>query len=328
MQIPFPLGFEDDSVFVVEPFGSWADSSAVSAFGEKPYVLMRFSNIPIDDYDPYPRRGHEVLKRHYNFTVETDGDKSGDRPADYHAYEQWVSMETPNARLDIEEPSDEAFTLHRCLEVLSDLLRAHYFVYKDDRVRPITTHDLGPVVFIGEFEPDGEALKWEFLRPMFMHPYSIPDFPANRRIEDDGWKIRAAYNQLKNHPFYNSREWLRRAEYARRYTGDSVDVIVSLQTSMESMLYSTWRMLLVDQGKSSVQISNTVTADSPYRPLVVRVLPQFLGGRWDTDATNTPVGKYWHRLYLARNRTVHGGYRPSWADGEAAHNAYMEMRLH
>lgn len=105
-----------------------------------------------------------------------------------------------------------------------------------------------------------------------------------------------------------------------------MDVVVSLQTSMESMLYSTWRMLLVDRGKSSVQISNVITPDSPYRPLLVRHLSQLLGGRWDTDAVDTTVGKYWHRLYLLRNRTVHGGYHPSWADGEAAYDAYKEMR--
>jgi hypothetical protein len=47
------------------------------------------------------------------------------------AYEQWVSMETPNVRLDNEEPLDEFFAFHRCLEVLSDFLRVHYFVYND-----------------------------------------------------------------------------------------------------------------------------------------------------------------------------------------------------
>lgn len=38
------------------------------------------------------------------------------------------------------------------------------------------------------------------------------------------------------------------------------------------------------------------------------------------------MGKYWHRLYLVRNRIVHAGYRPSWADGEAANESYIEMR--
>ena len=235
-------------------------------------------------------------------------------------------METPNVRLDNEEPLDKAFAFHRCLQVLSDLLQAHHLVYNDHRVRPITTYDVGAVVFIGEFKPHGETMAWEFLREMYMHPLRFSGFPANRDIGDDSKQLIVAYNQLQGHPFNTAREWYRRAEYAREYSGDSVDMVVSLQTSMESMLYSTWRMLLVDQGKSSVQISNLVTADSPYRPLLVRHLSRLLGGRWDTEAVDTTVGKYWHRLYLLRNRTVHGGYRPSWADGEAAYDAYKEMR--
>jgi hypothetical protein len=283
--------------------------------------------VPIEDYDPYPHRANEVLKKHYSFTLEDEESEGRDQHENYGAYEQWVSMETPNVRLGNEEPLDEAFAFHRCLEVLSNILRVHYFVYNDNRVRPITTYDIGSVVFLGEFKPDGDKMIWRFSREMYMHPYSIPDFPANRNIETDGARLASEYMQLKdNPPFYTAREWYRRALYARRYTGDSVDVVVSLQTSMESMLYDTWRMLLVDQGKSSVQISSVVTADAPYRPLLVRILPQLLGGRWDTKAMDTPVGKYWHRLYLLRNRTVHGGYHPSWADGEAAHDAYEKMR--
>jgi hypothetical protein len=326
MQIPSPLGLNDDSIFVVEPFGTWADNRAASIFGDKPYVLMRFCNVPTEDYDPYPHRGNEVLKKHYNFTLEDEEFESGEGHADYGAYEQWVSMETPNVRLDNEEPLDEAFAFHRCLEVLSNLLRAHYLVYSDSRIRPITTHDVGAVVFLGEFEAADGKMEWHFRRELYMHPDSLPGFPVDKDIETDREKLTAAYRSLPDHPFYTSREWYRRANNARRYTGDSVDVVVSLQTSMESMLYSTWRMLLIDQGKSSVQISNTVTSGSPYRPLLVRILPQLLGGRWDIDAVGTPVGKYWHRLYLLRNRTIHGGYRPSWADGEAAYDAYEEMR--
>jgi hypothetical protein len=326
LQIPFPLGFKDDSVCIVQPFASWADSGAASLYGEKPFVVLRFCNVPIDDYDPYPQRGAEVLKKHYGFTSEEDESKGDDQSSSDAVYEQWVSMETPNVRLDNEEPLDEAFAFHRCLQVLSDLLRAHNLVYHDHRVRPITTYDVGAVVFMGEFKQHGETVAWELVRPIYMHPHRYFRFQANRDIGDDSKQLVVAYNQLKDHPFNTAREWYRRAEYAREYSGDSVDVVVSLQTSMESMLYSTWRMLLVDQGKSSVQISNVITPDSPYRPLLVRHLSQLLGGRWDTDAIDTTVGKYWHRLYLLRNRTVHGGYHPSWADGEAAYDAYKEMR--
>lgn len=235
-------------------------------------------------------------------------------------------METPNVRLDNEEPLDELFAFHRCLDVLGDFLRAHYFVYNDTRVRPVSIQDVGSVVFMGEYTPQGDTMVWRFVREMFMAFGNAWTYPKDRDINANDKELNAAYRQLKDNPFFIAKEWHRRAVYARQYSGDTIDAVVSLQTSMESMLYATWRMLLVDQGRSSVQISNIVTADSPYRPLLVRHLSQLLGGRWETDAVDTSVGKYWHRLYLLRNRTVHGGYRPSWADGEAAYDAYNEMR--
>ena len=326
IQIPFPLGFADNSGIAIEAFGSWADSKAASVFGEKPFVAMRFSNIPIPAPKPYSERGNEVLKEHFGFILEEKEPEDNEDSHSGDAYEQWVSLETPNVRLEGEEPHDELFAFHRCLEVLSDFLRVHYFTYNDTRVRPIDIKDIGAVAYMGAYKPQGDTMVWQFLRPMFLAFRSAWNYPADRDISSDGREITAYYSQLRDNPFFISKEWHRRAVYARQYTGDTVDAVVGLQTSMESMLYATWRMLLVDQGKSSVQISNTVTADSPYRPLLVRHLSQLLGGRWDTDAVDTTVGKYWHRLYLLRNRTVHGGYRPSWADGEAAYEAYNEMR--
>jgi hypothetical protein len=313
--------------------GSWADNRAASVSGEKPFVSMRFSNIPIPTPELYSERGSDVLKKHFDFTLEKpEPESKEDLTSDAadstgeSAYEQWVTLETPNVRLDDEEPRDELFAFHRCLEALSDFLRVHYFVYNDTRIRPVGIQDVGAVVYMGQYKPEGDTPVWQFVRPIFMlfgHAWS---YPSNRDIAADGRQLAAVYHQLKDNPFFTSKEWHRRAVHARQYSGDAIDAVVSLQTSMESMLYATWRMLLVDQGKSSVQISNIVTADSPYRPLLVRDLSRLLGGRWDTDAVDTAVGKYWHRLYLLRNRTVHAGYRPSWADGETAYEAYNEMR--
>jgi hypothetical protein len=274
LQLPFPLGISEDTVFTVQPFGAWADNSTAAKFGEEPWVIMRFCNVNISDYSHYPQLAHTVMEKHYGYTMSEDDVVFGSIS---NAYEQWVSLETPNIRLDTESRNDHAFAFHCCLEALSNFLRAHYFVYRDNRVRSITTHDIGTVVFMGEFKSRGKGrLEWVYAGPLIMHPEFFALFPENRNVGDDAEKLSAAYNLLDQHPFYNSREWLRRADYAKQYTGDSVDVIVSLQTSMESMLYATWRMMLIDLGKSSVQIANIITADSPYRPLLVRIFPQLL----------------------------------------------------
>jgi hypothetical protein len=197
--------------------------------------------------------------------------------------------------------------------------------FKDARVRAVSTHDLGPVVFRGAYtlHPGPE---WHFLGMIFMHPDAYPSDPAYSDPHDSLKDLLDAYRQIDFHPFLVSAEWFRRAEYARRYSGDSTGVVVGLQISMESAIYNTWRMILVDQGYTQAEINDKITAKVGYRQMLVGVLPSLLGGRWDTGALDTPVGKYWHRLYQLRNEIVHGGHQASWPEAEAAYDAYIDMR--
>jgi hypothetical protein len=85
-------------------------------------------------------------------------------------------------------------------------------------------------------------------------------------------------------------------------------------------------MLLVDQGKASHEIDQAMQAEKLYKSLIVTTLPQLLGGRWDVKAPGTPVGDYWTKLYLLRNRVVHGGYEPSSEDARQAHEVHGGLR--
>jgi len=321
-QLPFPLGLKDDGYYFFGVAGTWTDPDAAVKFGEQAVVTIRVCNIPISSNDPWPVHASEVMNKLYRF--DSPEEFNNQVPSD-HAYEQWVSLETPNIRLDTEDQRDEGFAFHRCLAVLNRFLQAHYMAYHDVRVRTVTTRNLEAVVFRGAYTFTDQQ-EWHFIGPMYMHPDAFPDNPSPRDPSEALNELVVAYQQLDIQPFLNSAEWFRRALYARRYSGDHVDVVVSLQVSMESMLYATWTMLLVDQGKTSSEIAGTVNSDTRYRSLLVTILPSLLGGRWDTNAVDTPVGKYWHRLYLLRNEIVHRGHRASWPEAEAAHEAYVELR--
>jgi hypothetical protein len=292
------------------------------SFGDQAVVGIRICNVPISSNDPWPLHAGKALNKLYRFNLPDEFNKQ--IPSD-NAYEQWISLETPNVRLDTEDPQDEGFAFHRCLTVLNRFLQAHYMTYHDVRVRTITTRSIGAVVFRGAYTFDKKK-EWHFIGEMYMHPDAFPGPPSPLDPNDALNELIGIYRQLDIHPFFNSAEWFRRAEYARRYSGENVDVVVSLQVSMESMLYATWTLLLVDQGKTSAEIVDTLNSDTRYRSLLVSVLPSLLGGRWDINAVETPVGKYWHRLYLMRNRVVHRGHRPSWPEAEAAYEAYVELR--
>ncbi len=320
-RLPFPLGLADGGSYVFGVPGQWVDSSTSVAFGDTALVIIRLCNVAFS-HDPWPSRAGEVLKKLYGLDPSVESD---DPTHELSAYEQWVTLETANARVDTEDPRDDGFAFHRCLEVLCRFLRSHYTIFRDIRVRPVSTHDLGPVVFCGAYAAGSEK-EWRDWGPMFMHPNAYPSDPAHRDPHDSLNDLLNSYRQLDIHPFEISAEWLRRAEYARRYSGDSTEAVVSLQTSMESMIYNTWRMILVDQGYTHAEIDEKINDKGGYKQLLVNVLAPLLGGAWDTEAHATPVGKYWYRLYRLRNEIVHRGHQASWAEAEAAYDAYIDMR--
>jgi Tetratricopeptide repeat len=320
-QLPFPLGLAGGGSYFISASGQWLDPDSAQMFGEHAFVVIRLCSAAKGANDPWPHHASEVLKELYGYEMPSGDASEGASPA----HEQWVTLETPDARLDTDDPRDDGFAFHRCLEVLSRYLRAHYQIFKDVRVRAITTHDVGPVVFRGAYTLQEER-EWHYLGAMFMHPDSYPDDPEHKDPKESLDELLGAYGQLDLHPFMTSAEWLRRAEYARRYSGDNTEVVISLQISMESMLYRTWGMLLIDQGKPYADVIEAINSTTGYRQLLVRIFPALLGGRWDIEAPDTPVGTYWKRLYELRNNMVHGGHRPSWPEAEAAYEAYIGMR--
>jgi len=159
-----------------------------------------------------------------------------------------------------------------------------------------------------------------------MHPEAQP-LPL--KIDDFSSKhdeLSAALEMRRQgHPFLVARMWHQRALRSHRYRGDVPDLVVSLQTAAESLIYDLWVMLLVDKGKQNSVILKTVNAETPYKSILVKVLPTLIGGSWDVTLENTPIGDYWRSLYELRNRIVHNGHVPSSDDGEAALIAYDRL---
>jgi hypothetical protein len=171
-----------------------------------------------------------------------------------------------------------------------------------------------------------EDKQWHYLGPMIMHPEAFPIDPSSSDPSVNADNLAGIYSQLDWHPYLRSADWLRRAEYARQYSGDNADVVLSLQISMTSMLYRTWAMLLIDQGKQYADVASALNSGVRLRRLIVSVLPSLLGGRWDVHAVDTAVGRYWKRLYLLHEEILHNGHQPSWPEAEGAYQAYIEMR--
>lgn len=323
-KLPYALRLPDGSTFMMvmseEQFSSPEDAAV---FGEQPWVRVRLHNHPFEGIDAWPNDASDVLRDLYGVGVE----RPDSLPlwAAGEAYEQWVSLETPSGRLVGENEDDQAYHFHRCLRYLDVFVQSHMLAFRDSRVHPISTPELSPLVFVGKYEL-GEG-DWALDIAMLTHPEAMPEYTEHVADESHIAVLESALIQLRvNNPFVTATFLALRADDAHRVRGDFVDAVVSMETAMESRLFALWRCLLVDLGYTDGEISTAVTADTPYRTLLVTTLPTLLGGRWDVSAIGTPVGNYWSDLYELRNRIVHAGYRPNIVEADRAKRAHDALR--
>lgn len=318
-RLPFPLRLADERFHRLLLNAQYEDPDlAEKLFPGPPWVQIRVKNQPYPEHSIYPPTTAAAIKSLYQASIE----QPQFHPEGY--YEQWVSLETPSLRVAGEGSTDHAYHFHRCLRALDIFLRCHDLIFRDPHVYPVTAFDLHPVVFIGSYELSGE---WSLETEMYVHPQAAQNYTeVEFSADEQGDKI---YNALAglvfDAPFVRTARFSLRAKRAESIRGDAIETILSLQTAMESRLYAVWRLLLVDCGCSSVELEARIAPDAPYRPLIVSVLPRLLGGRWDTTAAGTPVGEYWEKLYLLRNRIVHGAYEPHLGEAEVARHVYDDL---
>jgi len=320
-KLPFTLGIEDSGQTDLILEGSWADPDDIAHFGKTPIVRLRQHNEPTDGIGFSLTRASNALQEFFGDLDESIKEvQFAPIPG---AYEQWVTLETPSARLASEDPDDGAYAFHRALLSLNTFLTGLDLAVSDIRISSVSTTEIGPIVFLGAWTQDGH---WARLGDLLMHPDSFP-FPLKPESADAiKRQLAMAFNDMRGgRLFLVSALWSSRALRAFRYRGDYVDCIVSLQTAAESMMYDLLRGILVDLGKTSAQIASRVNKDLPFRSLLTRELPPLIGGDWNLEG-NSPVAKYWRAIYLVRNRIVHEGESPTNREAEEAKQAFFDVR--
>lgn len=305
---------------------AYADRNDIGHFGEVPFVRIRFFNGPKESVNIIPPLASDALRHFYSFDLDIEPLEadSADDPDFPVSYEQWLTLETPKARLESEPANDPAFTLHRCMMALNTFLAAHQLIENRIEIREVTTQDLRPSILLGAYTSDAE---WRYIGLVAMHPEAMIFANEPRDISDlESLYTNALSEFSSGKPFVNSRLWYTRAMQAGQFRGNAAECVVQLQISMESMLFDLWRMLLVDHGCSSHEIESKTSGQEGFYAIVHTILPSLLGGRWNTTDKLSIVGRYWHKLYLIRNLIVHAGYRPSSAEMSEAITAYDELR--
>lgn len=330
--LPFTLGLTHDGIHFMDvrppsldlaTMSPWRFADAAHQFGAVPTVRLRFCKCPTEGLQIIPRRIDVAATVLYGSSSHLSEANPLPYNPDGAAYEQWVSIETAGARLQWEAADDPAYAFHRAWYALSDFLASYIVAFGVLTVRPISTEDIGRLVLRGAYDRDGQ---WHALGPIIFHPERFDVYVGDRdQLAEISTLSNAVTMVQGQHPIVTTKLWRWRAKAAEQ-RGDTVDQVVGLQTSMETLLFSVWRMSMVDQNLTLAAINAAVDETPPFKSLLSTVMPRILGGRWNLAKTDHPVGIYWRDLYTIRNRIVHGGYVPSRGDAQAAENAYLAMR--
>ena len=322
--LPFPVGIPSELGHVLFLSTPFKDESAAEYFKHRPFVRIRAFDTVEQGLPIWRKETHAAIKHFYGVQLAGSADlKYGED--EFAIHDQWITLETPHAALEGEDPTtDLAFSFHRCLRIFNLFLQTALLLTGDIRIRMISPHDLRPVVVIGALE---QAKEWRALTAMYVYfgagheGVLTTDKPFSEDELNDG-----LYAVMTNKPYLTAAIWRSRAQRALRQTGDAADAVISFQVAAESLLFDTYRMLLVDEGCSSAEISALLSEEIPFKSLLTRKLPQKLGGTWDVTREGTPIGQYWANLYLVRNSIIHAGMHAHGGHAEAAQTAYWALR--
>jgi hypothetical protein len=316
-RLPFGTSLDDrvHNFPLAQPYVRAQDSEV---FGDPPWISISLHRVNVERA-PLIRPGFTEGLR---VLLQLEGpDPSKEPPSDEGGYDDWVRIVTPGAPLQGESDDPLDALLERGLLSLNRILRAYRFVSENPMVRPISVEDLDPFVLLRSIDAEGNLGPWSFAAVHAMLPVS-----PTLLSDDEQQRIDTVIDMQGNgHPFITYRDWLERAKYARFVRGDHANAIINLQTAVESFIIAVLVMVRVDQGLKGAQINMELAADQGFQSLFTRQMHGFLEGLWDTTRKGTPVGDYWTHLYLVRNRIVHTGYVPTFADTERAFQAQQVL---
>jgi hypothetical protein len=163
--LSFVLGIPDHLGHTLWLHAPWADTADAARFGERPFINIRVFTATTPGLPAWPPGTHQALERFYGYQLDDDPDSRYGEES-LTAHDQWISLETPSALVAPESAEeDPAYAFHRCLSAFNLFLQGVLVATRDVRIRPISSHDLRPIVIIGALVP-GKG--WRLLTQMWL----------------------------------------------------------------------------------------------------------------------------------------------------------------
>jgi hypothetical protein len=162
-----------------------------------------------------------------------------------------------------------------------------------------------------EIRPVGDGAKG-FSSTLDVHATIRDDLPSEREADEVTLAVELiqAYREGRA-PFFEWIQYFQAAEHhlgSGRYEQTAIAAATAIEVLVNIFFREVWESLELEPARLSGVLG------CGFKNQLVDQLPKFLTEPVDLDDENLPPGRWYRDCYLLRNRTVHGGYRPSSAE--------------
>lgn len=214
------------------------------------------------------------------------------------------------------------FALSACIETANQIILAYQLITGDDRPRRLSLEALESLSF-ARIVPLPE---WDnLLTGIYVHRKD-PILPPADLDEKTTDQLSDLFLQVAVEPnaIFIAEEIALAASQHLRY-GRWAESVIYSQVSVETMLRALIGSLIDEETADKKEDEE----DEPFQSLKALVRGEFhhrLGGDWNLDNQNGPVGRWWQQTYMLRNRIAHTGHIPSAEAAKRALEAAEEFR--
>ncbi|KSU63676.1 hypothetical protein AS034_05360 [[Bacillus] enclensis] len=220
----------------------------------------------------------------------------------------YISKDKPS--LDkLEEFLSEKFDL--LVGGLNQLVSSIIVLTKDPYVSKITREVLDPTILYSIIDPKNYTLKSEGL---FQLNFNKLEQGGGYLTDINTKRVMEGIDLLPNNPFFRAAELFYGSKRSLS-NGDYTRAVIDSQTSVEIFLTALYKYLLKKEGFSKSEIDKK-SNEMRFKSMVIDHFHKRLGGDFNVDDIDSPVGNWWENTYLLRNNVVHEGYLPDFEKTE------------
>ncbi len=207
------------------------------------------------------------------------------------------------------------------LSVLNKIVLSYMITMNDDDCHYLTKEMLPAFLLAKETNIES----WESSSFLFVLHMNLP-IEKELVSKAEMYEITSFYSVItsNSNPFVIGEQltYMAKKSFRQGYYMESINYV---QTSVETLIRTLFEELLIVEGKSDFEI-NKQLEDTAFMHIIKRHLSHKLGGNWDVNKRNTPIGEWYENTYQIRNKAIHKGYIPTFQEADEALNCALDFK--